>query len=329
MLALAVISSALGCVASAQSAQKPAESSDAAIWNAVLAAGRSSTIPANIAASDDPEVEYTWWSAKAFQVGNAFWRECKEPDLERKLDYYVDQFGLHGADGDLIWMMGCPRFLIQGNYPIGGLNDSEKVPLYIGFRRVDDIICRREIERFAKEPAVLDRYYVALLWSGTYFGRGDGVFPGVSVRIAVKGDLAWVKKGLRDEPGKFWPRARSFVLLAHAMSRDDLISADKTKLAKDYITWCAFTSTDNFREHLRPDPTRPVWRYDPDFGCTEILWPYHAPTKLFPEAERSPRFLFDELYNDARLNADNTHSLMNSSLLQIGNADAGRAQDAK
>jgi hypothetical protein len=134
----------------------------------------------------------------------------------KNIEYFVDQFGKHGPQADIRWLMSDLHATIPGcDYGWDKANDDRRERVFI----FNEYIVRRALA----DPKFLDRYYRAVFWSESLFGsadRNDKHFQGRQVELAVNA----LRDRFPQSSEYYWCYARNFVLLAHAFGRDDLLS---------------------------------------------------------------------------------------------------------
>ena len=205
----------------------------------------------------DEPLEY--WADLSFQFSPVFWEVFREgADLDA-LAYLVDQFGRHGAEMDLRWLLVEPTVLLaQRSDEPPGFTTGENPDLRDYVERVTALqleVCKLQVERWLQDRDGLERYYNAVVWSGAYLGHGR-----LQHATLGKKARALAESFIKHEPNDlFWWRARDFMLLAHATSRDDTwrnaTSEELPTRCQKWLDWLWLN-----RYYLEPDSTAAVWR---------------------------------------------------------------------
>lgn len=198
------------------------QSTDQKSWQAVQSAGPI---------GDDPTGHVL---AQLYnQCNAAFWATLPAEHTDEYLTWYVGQFGKHGADADIRWMLADPDAFIATAHAIpSGLPSKERQDSYrlaLGVLHVDGLAAEALVKRFLKEPAIVPRYYRAVVWFGQLLD--DKARYGYAI-----GKLT---QHFQDSQGPpFWLFARQFILLAHATGRDDLWLGKKPEdLKPAFVEW--------------------------------------------------------------------------------------------
>lgn len=164
---------------------------------------------------DDPGV----WAEVIGQASVAFWGQFgRGRPTDEVLDDYVAAFGRDGWQTDLkLTLMGAPLMLPGSRPPWEGL-DAKAASTRL-LRQTAEGIARRQVERFQKDPAYLDRIYRLALWSGQSFGAGDSGGQVAGLKHLL--NMANPDNARVGDRGSWW-RLRDFTLVCHAIGRDDL-----------------------------------------------------------------------------------------------------------
>jgi hypothetical protein len=199
----------------------------------------------------------TWWLDMAESAGAAFWALCREPDLEKKLKYYVEQFGRHGPEADYMWMLANPGILTREMVAMpehwrGNHAEMERV-----VNRLRETIGRAQVELFLAKPEVMERFYYAAVASLQLFKRGSD--QGIALNWLAEWTVGEMERG-----ENYWLNARNFILLAHATGRDDLYRGKRPEdLAEPCAAWARWATDNEAGLHMVVDKRRLVWRFDP------------------------------------------------------------------
>jgi hypothetical protein len=120
------------------------------------------------------------------------------------------------------------------------------------------LISELEIQRFAGDAKLLDRYYRAVMWSNCCWLIRDGK------AVGFRSSIDYLRKAMADKQNSvYWITARLFVVMAHATNRDDLIASDEPALRANYAKWQQWMDMAN--GHLIKSTSGPTWVYDPIF----------------------------------------------------------------
>jgi hypothetical protein len=229
-----------------QSSDKPkpesaARKEAAQIWETIRTAG-----PKDPKKYKDGQLEY--W-VEIYDVG---FRELKKiiksPNPREALEYYVNQFGKHGPQADMRWLMPVRSWNLAADWsPAGPYRDKK----YRDFRRIQILFAELQVRQFLKSPDLLDRYYQSIVWYGGFFKELN--FP-----VYLGGVYRHMQK---DEDDEYWWFAQNFLLMAHATGRDDLLKNVKPENLKPRCTkW--FEWLKNNGMYLRPSAKAPYWVLD-------------------------------------------------------------------
>lgn len=219
-------------------------------WQRIERSGRNSTFPEN---SED-----RWWDT-AEECQLAFVELCKIAPADESLAFFVDQFGKHGAEADIRWMIADPALTVPGIFGFGPFSQSPET---------SELICEAIVRRASRDPKFVTRYWRLVVWTRRFL-RSE------SLEESSYGQgLLLANAGLDDGEEGCWHWARTFVLLAHAVGRDDLYrDPDLDKLssaARQLRSWVkenkAKLRSDDATLRCTLDPQLPA--IDPQIGCT-------------------------------------------------------------
>ncbi len=107
--------------------------------------------------------QFEYWT-KIYVVG---FRELKKiiksPNPREALEYYVNQFGKHGPQADMRWLMSVRAWNLAADWSPAGPHRDKK---YRDLRRIQILFAELQVRQFLKSPDLLDRYYqsVVLVW---------------------------------------------------------------------------------------------------------------------------------------------------------------------
>jgi hypothetical protein len=247
-----------------------------------------------------------WVDQRSIRLQQAFLSECKRPMLDEKLRYFVAQFGKHGTVADLDWILAAPELILYEDVPGSAYmsNVSGKASdLLRGIWYCQSVISEAEVERFAREPELLHRYYIALFWIGfldPVFSTDDHSIGRYIHFQVILPEFKHVPDSLRNNApdAMFWGYARSFFILAHATGRDDLLkSSDRATIISNENKWLDWMTGDGYSQ-LSPSTDKLTWRVVPGFDNGRQLDPLGAsPTSPFPDlAEGRPRRVTSPLH---------------------------------
>lgn len=195
---------------------------------------------------------YDYWGEIYSKCSKAFDELAGDPDHDRMVEYFVDQFGRHGAQADLRWLIADPRMTLA---TCSAGSAYFRVP---HLRAVQQKICEAVVRRCLDDPKFLRRYYVATVWSVMFLGKPVGLKQEACFVSALRS----TREGFKKRPAReYWWFARNFVLLVHATGRDDLLKRadpkDFKKELAEFENW--FTVN---KAYLRADPRYPRWILD-------------------------------------------------------------------
>lgn len=158
-----------------------------------------------------------YWAKMFFDCYERFGRLDDQTDPKLTIDYYVDQFGKHGAHADVRWAAAAPLMMLphHDEKRLDALQreKDKKLVMYAS---------RRIVEKCLKDPVFLTRYYRLIVWSGFFLGASQA-----EQNYRVGQVYQGLPEKLRRANDGYWWHARNFVILAHATGRDDLLKDAK------------------------------------------------------------------------------------------------------
>ena len=181
--------------------------------------------------------------------------------------YFVNQFGIHGRDADLGWILSC-TFVTLPYYTSRSVMRKETNPNAL---EVYDSFDRAFVEIWLERPAFRAKYYTAMLWARRMFGSEE-MFGG---RFSNPPFFLLEEVFTDDQCEEYWWNARRLLLYIHATSQDRLLlNAEPQRLHAilvEFIKWgesiewsMKLTSDGRKWEHsgsnvAKPQPRRKVW----------------------------------------------------------------------
>ena len=227
----------------------------------------------------------SYWLDIFLQCNDLFERSLlNQPNLDRKLAFFVNQFGREGPEADIRWIAVYP----SATLPLRSRPVSKGSDISVGDTtcrslqmRLSEYLTRRLIA----EPKIRRRYWHVVAWRGAWFiGYPNKTHPFMEPSVVFPLTAGFTYRGITRGPkDEYWWWARNFVLLAHATGRDDLLKnanpAQLHKVAKQWYRW--YTKNERF---LRPDKKYPRWIYDTGAIFTESFWKNRLPEFDFPKA---------------------------------------------
>jgi hypothetical protein len=195
------------------------------------------------------------WASFATRLQATFYSAVKAEDSEDFLKYYVAQFGRHGADADLRWVLAAsPASLVDRNTAPFGLD--LKVAKY---RFAELEISKELVARLMAEPNIRSRYWTLILYSKSLLGD---VANSADYGSRFGDAISITEKGFRGENmDEYWFHARRFIMLAHATSWDEsLITYRHNDLRDAFRAWKKWFN--NNEEYFVANQTAHVWQVD-------------------------------------------------------------------
>jgi len=225
------------------------------------------------------ELPVDYWLEVLTAAHSAFWDFVRSDADDADLKDVLDQFGKDGDQADFRLLFCDPFVLVptgQGNskfkpFPLvrekHGISSEE-------FHAISLKVCRLQVESFLGNPALLQRYYEAVLWSGWL--RFDDI---VILARAADGTREGFESGPADD---YWWYARNFLLLACATDRMDVLRGAEASLLKErfdsWYTW--LYSTQESGKRLNFDTGRLIW------SLHVAPWARLRSDQLFPNTKR-------------------------------------------
>jgi hypothetical protein len=226
-----------------------------------------------------------YWKELGIRSSAIFWTTIAGPMDKESLHYFIKQFGKHGAEADIRWVLTNPVILLPYSEPSPYQYSGNDPNLKIFNKRVmflNQESSKYLVELFLDKPDLLDRYYHMLIWSGRYLGWSDE---------SQNFKFEWRHEFLRKEfagkahPEHFWWKCREFILMAHATGRDDLwIDSKPEEYPKICVKWIHWMKLQY--HFLEPHPEKPIWYRPPNEKAH--LWmksikPLKIPAQPFPD----------------------------------------------
>lgn len=179
-----------------------------------------------------------------------FWpklRGLDRSEQKKAVEYFVVQFGKHGAEADFRWFLSGLTFV----YPDSTDYSRHPADLYEFGLIVDEALTRRMI----KEPELLDRFVYLTAWLDHLFN--PLVF---AIRVSTLRDGSGFPEEEDGKPGSdYWSDAWRFLLMAHVTGRGDLArNADPEKLDDRFRVWLSWWLENG--AYLEPVKDKPKWR---------------------------------------------------------------------
>jgi len=243
------------------------------IWNEIQSAEGT---------ADPNQSEYRlkeYWAEVTQQCFATFDEVYSDPDYKEIVEFYCAQFGRHGAQADMRWLLADARLTMPFGIPAAPAFER---PSGSRVSELQQKTCELLVRRFFEDPELLRRYYVAILWSGELI-RDRPNQPHM-FQIVVREVMRGLHERLREE---YWGHARNFLLVLHGTGRDDLLRTgnpeDLKRQAVEFRDWF-----EKNRPYLRPDPAYPRWVLDEEAkenedGRDELPRLIVFPTRPFPD----------------------------------------------
>ncbi len=193
-----------------------------------------------------------YWASVLTQSSEIFIEYARDGSPEG-IAYIVRRFGKEGTPADVRLVFGPLGMLsrpgaIEDGTTIAGV-ETERL------REIVAIVKREQVKMFLEDERLLDRYYRAALWRGVLIG------PSIGLRLEEVADSTAAGFAAAD---LYWDYAWSFVLLAHATQRDDLLQGvDADKLEPQFRKWHDWLK-ENI-DYLTFDVQKLVWRPSADW----------------------------------------------------------------
>ena len=105
---------------------------------------------------------FFYWADIRDQCEAEFYPGKSTADRRKNIEFFVDQFGKHGPQADLRWLMSDLHATIPScDYGWDKANDDRRERIFI----FNEYIVRRALA----DPKFLDRYYRGVFWSESLF----------------------------------------------------------------------------------------------------------------------------------------------------------------
>lgn len=216
-----------------------------------------------------------YWSELSYEMFFVFAARAVEPTRDEWCEYFVNQFGKHGAESDLRWLIMDTSYTVPYVYVDSTGRPPEKLVANRMFRHI--------VLRCMTDPVFRDRYMHAVLWSRAWHRKGVSESDEAEAAIRTLADGFPTDADHSD--GDYWGSACRFILLIYLTDREDVIKgADPTKLGDRFVEWKKWYHAN--RHRLVADPKRPRWvlghvdRIVPgDFALPEL----NLPARPFPD----------------------------------------------
>ncbi len=230
-----------------------------------------------------------------------FWDLILSGDMDANVSFYVDQFGKYDAKADLAWVCGNPwATLPEINLRLWNKrpkpdDDPVRRRVMETIDSVQSLFAQRLVTRLLSDPALLERYYGVVIWSEAYLGGPDTMVAGFDVGVeTLAKPEAWDKE-------HYQRASLSFLMLAHATGRDDLIKkADPQKMnatAKVWLAWKRSVKGGSINRFV-PVTHQPVWKETvlPVLGGD--IKPFEIPESPFPASSGTFEGLNSKIFRD-------------------------------
>lgn len=222
-----------------------------AIWERIKNASSDAVVDTTEPNFDERVLNH-WYKVKSETFKVFFEEIVDQDDRQEALKFFVDQFGRHGAQADFRWLSVEPTITLPGCFgDEGGLHkpDSDR---HRRARECQLAIAELQVPKFLANQDLMVRYYQAVVWHNHVFHR-TYLFPHLW-RVL---DSKFTDPSNRE----YWWHARTFMMLAHGTSRDDLIRNVKPEdlhlRCRQWLDWV------NGKEpYLRTVPAEFRWRLD-------------------------------------------------------------------
>jgi len=191
------------------------------IWEAIRTAETTEYNPS--------EFPIDYWAEIAGQCSDHFEEVTKIKNIQtcRKfMTYYADQFGRHGPQADIRWLLVNVKLTIP-DWAVRPPLTPRTGP----WSRIPEEFSEAIVRRCLADKQFLHRYYVAVLYTGMFIRPPDkdvqsgqvqfGFYQSTSVLFALRHTHDELPKG---DTRYHWQFLRRFMLLAHAIGRDDLFN---------------------------------------------------------------------------------------------------------
>lgn len=171
------------------------------------------------------------------------------PNRRENLKYFVEQFGKHGPQADMRWLLARPgTTLSQSTGDDGGLYGVSSVRSRKA-RDVQVLFAELQVRHILSDREALERYYHAVVWYGSFF------------RFFAHNIGVMQQKFSEKPDAEYWWYARNFVVFAHATGRDDLLRDVKPeKLHARYIKWIHWIASNG--PYFRASQSESRWYLD-------------------------------------------------------------------
>lgn len=155
----------IGCLlCAADQAVEVRESTQTRHW--VKIAHASAAEPKDV----DDEIQREEYWRKTFYDGcqPEFWRMLQESDVDAQLEFFVDQFGEHGAQADIRWVSASQINTLCDVAPFPA-NARPLTPIDgkpVDLRQVQMKVSKHLVKRLLEDQKALERYWAFHLWYG-------------------------------------------------------------------------------------------------------------------------------------------------------------------
>ena len=123
---------------------------------------------------DEYDDKLEWWADVIMSSYEHMWLACYHVGPETALPFFVKQFGKHGAEVDFRLLMGGVDLLLPQHYHRPAEDWRQSTPAtkkaHQVARQAQLAAAKAQVEFFLRNPALLGRYYHALVWSRQFFG---------------------------------------------------------------------------------------------------------------------------------------------------------------
>ena len=195
-----------------------------------------------------------YWRAVEGAALREFYEFVKEGPPKAAFQEFVRQFGRHGPEADLRWLLAVRGVGCKPDFEIAPYSSEEfpgtEYPAVPQVQRAQLLMAELETRAFLKDPSLLRRHYHAVLWFGDFFDPQS-----------LPDHVSTTRTNLKQGDDEYWWHARAFVLLAHATGRDDLVrDFDPDALQAPFDKWYAWFEKEGI--YLRPSTSEPIWVLD-------------------------------------------------------------------
>ena len=169
-----------------------------------------------------------YWIDTHLTANRAFRRMTEGTHLREKLKYYVEQFGKHGSQADMRWLLADPSATLTDGQGIHAGLYSKSTARSRKAREIQLLIAEFQVRKMLSDRATFERYYQAVVWYGFLFHND---YFGHTLSVMRQ---EFSEKRNADH----WWYARNFMMMAHATWRDDLLRVVKPEeLNTAFMKW--------------------------------------------------------------------------------------------